>query len=693
MVKGQADSAVYVEAMGSGANQSLVVQWNDASFYPSRAAGVVTFEAILNENGTIFFNYKNLNSGDAGAGGAGATVGIKGAGSQSTGGNVLLVSYTSATSPFVASNSSLEVGTGLSTTDYYSFSATAGQTVTLTAATSAGQPVQLSLENSSGTTLGTGTTLATDVNSVVRNFTIPATGTYYAAINGMSGTGYSLVVTRNADFDTKTGTSMATAQNISGTGGVLGSIQAATPQDWYSVALAAEADLSLQVATLGSTTSQFVDTLNPHIQLFSPGGTLLATGSAGQPINQVAAAAGTYTIEVTGVSGTVGEYYLSQNIAVAPPQIAAVYVSGGAAWSTAFYQYLTSQGLGSSLGFAVPGGKNQLQILPWNDLTTVSVVFTQNVTVNTAAAGLALVGSADLPAVASLNSATFQYNSATDTATWTFASPLATDKYLLCIPSAAVMNSSGTALDGDWTNPVGGATGSSFPSGNGSAGGDFDFRFNVVQGDVNRDSVVTGLDGTTVRLHLGQTTASPGYSIYSDVDGDGTIASSDIADVRAALLQRLPAAEPTPPGGQQHQTAVPTASLPNSSASSASLVSSSPPVSSSSAATPSKSPASPSTPGKQVVASTPAVVSSKGSEGGSGKSRSPDRKSSGRTAAASLHAAPIIFSPATKPLAAAATSKSPIDPAAALDPTIAIRDALFEHLDRIASRKRARADS
>jgi len=91
--------------------------------------------------------------------------------------------------------------------------------------------------------------------------------------------------------------------------------------------------------------------------------------------------------------------------------------------------------LGGSLGYSLPGGKNQLQILPWDNLTTVSVVFTQNVTVNTAQAGLALVGSPDLPAVPSLGAATFSYNSSTDTATWTFASPLTTDKYLLCIPS------------------------------------------------------------------------------------------------------------------------------------------------------------------------------------------------------------------------------------------------------------------
>jgi len=43
------------------------------------------------------------------------------------------------------------------------------------------------------------------------------------------------------------------------------------------------------------------------------------------------------------------------------------------------------------------------------------------------------------------------------------------------------------------------------------------------------------------------------------VNGDGTITSTDMAAVRAALLQRLPATEPTAP---QHDVALPGAALP-----------------------------------------------------------------------------------------------------------------------------------
>ena len=71
------------------------------------------------------------------------------------------------------------------------------------------------------------------------------------------------------------------------------------------------------------------------------------------------------------------------------------------------------------------------------------------------------------------------------------------DKYLYHIPSAAVTNGLGAALDGEFTT-----TTSNFPSGDGTAGGDFNFRFNILPGDVDQNGVVTGLDGGDVRQHF-----------------------------------------------------------------------------------------------------------------------------------------------------------------------------------------------
>ena len=84
-----------------------------------------------------------------------------------------------------------------------------------------------------------------------------------------------------------------------------------------------------------------------------------------------------------------------------------VYVSG-TAWSQTFLNYLASQGLGSAqLGYLIPAGANQLQDVPWVNITTISVVFNENVSINTADSALQLIGSPDLPAPAALSSATF----------------------------------------------------------------------------------------------------------------------------------------------------------------------------------------------------------------------------------------------------------------------------------------------
>ncbi len=335
VVRGDTNSGVYWEVVGSGSSQQLIVQWNDVIFYAGNPAGVITFEAILNENGTIIFNYKNLNSGDFGAGGATSTVGIKDTGTQ--GSSRLLVSYNSASSPFVGTGLSLEIGTGLATTatDYYAFSLAAGQPTTLAVAGQKSPAVAVTLENSAGTVLATGASpgSGSNVSSAINNFVAPAAGTYYAVVTGPSGATYGLVVTRGADFDTEVNGSFATAQNISGTNGVLGDILAspATPtENWYAINLTTGNQLFLQATALGSTTSQFTDNLLPQIQLYSPNDTLVASGQgsgASELLNAVATTSGTYRVRVLGANSTSGEYFLSTAVDATPPTVSIAAVN------------------------------------------------------------------------------------------------------------------------------------------------------------------------------------------------------------------------------------------------------------------------------------------------------------------------------------------------------------------------------
>ena len=139
---------------------------------------------------------------------------------------------------------------------------------------------------------------------------------YYAVVSGDDGTPYTLVVERNADFDAKTGLDFATAQNISGATGVLGAILPATPDDWYAIDVNAGSDLLIQTVTPGGGPEQFVNNLNPRIELYSPSDELLAAGSGdrNQSIIEPLTVSGLYRIHVSG-AGTSGEYYLS----VTPP--------------------------------------------------------------------------------------------------------------------------------------------------------------------------------------------------------------------------------------------------------------------------------------------------------------------------------------------------------------------------------------
>ena len=148
---------------------------------------------------------------------------------------------------------------------------------------------------------------------------------------------------------------------------------------------------------------------------------------------------------------------------------------------------------------------------------------------------------------------TFSYDSATFTATWTLPQAIGPDKLLLQLNadgSNPIEDESGNRLDGDWTNPTSTSDNRelhSFPSGDGTAGGDFLFRFNVVPGDVDANN---GVNLGRLPLWIGQNSGrfpgSGGYDIRYDVDGNGGINLGDALLVRARLGYVLPSAEPVP---------------------------------------------------------------------------------------------------------------------------------------------------
>jgi hypothetical protein len=232
-------------------------------------------------------------------------------------------------------------------------------------------------------------------------------------------------------------------------------------------------------------------------------------------------------------------------VSVAAPKVTNVYVSGST-WSTSFKNFLAAQGVGdATYGYNIAGGVNQLKDLPWTNLNQISIKFDSDVNVtqaslivkgvNTALYGYAATGG-------------FTYDSTTHVATWKLDASILRDKMLFELASAGVTLKSDptVTLDGEYTTST--TTGS---SGDGVAGGDFNFRANVLSGDVNQTSPVNNSDVSLTKNRQGTTATNPNgtlgnYGAFFDVNGDGVINNSDVSLVKNRQGTILPAADPTP---------------------------------------------------------------------------------------------------------------------------------------------------
>jgi len=218
-----------------------------------------------------------------------------------------------------------------------------------------------------------------------------------------------------------------------------------------------------------------------------------------------------------------------------PPTAVEVEVAS-TAWSSGFVSYLNSQGLGDD-GYRIPVGSSaQTAPLPWNNLDQIRITFSEDVDVQ--AADLSLSGID----TTSFTFSEFFYDPQRFIATWTLAAPIAKDRLQIDLDASGIdpiRDLDGNILDGEWTNNV-----DTFASGDGSAGGDFEFLFNVLPGDVNASGQVTYLDYIYVRQQEGKSTVSPGYNAKYDVDGSGLIDATDWQDVLARAWQSLPTGNP-----------------------------------------------------------------------------------------------------------------------------------------------------
>ncbi|HEX3658961.1 MAG TPA: autotransporter-associated beta strand repeat-containing protein [Pirellulales bacterium] len=207
----------------------------------------------------------------------------------------------------------------------------------------------------------------------------------------------------------------------------------------------------------------------------------------------------------------------------AAPVVVGAYVSGSA-WSASYLSMLAANSLGdSTAGFELADGANQLTtIVPWTNVTQISIAFSEPVTLGQAS--LTLYNSAN----AAISSSNYSYDSSTFVATWQFSTALAANKYVINLAANSVSDTAGTELDGAWTTGV-----STFAngSGDGTPGGDFNFYFDVLPGDANNSGTVTNGDVLDSKLQVGAVANAGNYR--DDVNGAPNITNSDV------LLEKL----------------------------------------------------------------------------------------------------------------------------------------------------------
>ena len=207
-------------------------------------------------------------------------------------------------------------------------------------------------------------------------------------------------------------------------------------------------------------------------------------------------------------------------VANAPPQVTDVTISGvqsnnGGSSTHAPYSFADQMNDPSVNWIA----GDQLKTVPVGGADTVAIEFSEHV-LNVVEDSLLL---RELTTGQTLQLAAngFDYNVTTHTATWTFAAAFDADQHLLSLADT-VTDTGGNQLDGEWTNPFSVTTTNSavseFPSGDGTAGGYFNFVFTILPGDADGDNDVDGSD------FLSWASLSPS----ADFDGDGDVDGDDL---------------------------------------------------------------------------------------------------------------------------------------------------------------------
>ncbi len=213
------------------------------------------------------------------------------------------------------------------------------------------------------------------------------------------------------------------------------------------------------------------------------------------------------------------------------PRVTEVLVRSGG-WPQALLDRLRNDGLGVG-GYSIPDGPDQLDPVPYPQLDLLLTRFDEDVIVSDG--DLSVSGIAQPTYGVSLQS----YDSLTRTAFWRLDTAPDIDALRLRL-SDAVTDLAGNALDGEWADTIFGV------SGDGTPGGVFLYRLNVVVADLDQNGTVGADDLQGVLSGFTQTVPIGDFT-QADFTGPGSAPDATVgADELQAVLSRFTATLPSP---------------------------------------------------------------------------------------------------------------------------------------------------
>jgi hypothetical protein len=237
--------------------------------------------------------------------------------------------------------------------------------------------------------------------------------------------------------------------------------------DWYSVSVSSLSQiLSFSTATPGDGPAGFGNALKPHLEIYGPGGNLVASGTTlsdgrNESIRYRPLMTGGYRIRVVAQGQTSGEYLL-----VAPDTIPPAIVSADLSFQT--------------------------------QQNVMSVKFSEDVSQTIELADMAIHS---LPSGPAFYPVAVAYEAASNTARFSLPAALADGTYCACIGAGAVCDRCGNAL-----------------------GSDYEYEFFSLLADANHDGTVNTADFAAMADHFNSTGTS-----YCDGDFnyDGSVNALD----------------------------------------------------------------------------------------------------------------------------------------------------------------------